>query len=77
MLAGLTDTDWHGAWSRLEKPALMVWGRNALIGGLDAAPEYLALKPDARLQVIDRAMLLPQAEHAEEFNRIVLEWLNA
>ena len=58
-LGGLLDTDWRASWSGLEAPALLVWGRNALLNGLDTAPEWLALKPEARLNVIDEAMLLP------------------
>ena len=75
-LAGLLKADWSTAWSDLKTPALLVWGRNVLLNGLDTAPEWLALKADAELEVIDRAMLLPHVERAEEFNRIVLEWLS-
>jgi pimeloyl-ACP methyl ester carboxylesterase len=75
-LAGSLDADWSAAWSSLSTPSLIVWGRNVLQDGLDTVPEWLALKADADLQVIDRAMLLPHVEQAQEFNRIVLEWLS-
>ncbi|HVF10366.1 MAG TPA: alpha/beta fold hydrolase [Abditibacteriaceae bacterium] len=74
--AGLLEVDWSEAWSELKIPALLVWGRNVLLGGLDTAPEWLALKADADLEVIDRAMLLPHVEQAPEFNRVVLDWLS-
>lgn len=75
LLEGLLDTDWRASWSGLEAPALLVWGRNAMLHGLDTAPEWLALKPEARLSVIDEAMLLPHVEHPQQFNALALEWL--
>jgi pimeloyl-ACP methyl ester carboxylesterase len=74
-LGGAFDVDVREAWSRLEIPTLLVWGRNARLDGLETAPEWLALKPDARLAVIDDAMLLPHAEHPQQWNRLVLDWL--
>ena len=68
--------DARPAWSRLSQPALLVWGRNALINPLDTAPEWLALKPDARLEVIERAMLLPHVERPQQWNEAVLSWLS-
>ncbi|MBV9863875.1 MAG: alpha/beta hydrolase [Abitibacteriaceae bacterium] len=75
LLGGLLDIDWRESWSRLEIPALLVWGRNAMLNGLDTAPEWLALKPDARLSIIDEAMLLPHVEHPQQFNELVLKCL--
>jgi len=72
--AGLLDVDYREAWMELEAPALLVWGRNALLNGLETAPEWLALKPDARLEVVDEAMLLPHVEHPQQFNDLVLDW---
>ena len=76
-LSGQSRHDARDAWSRLKQPALLIWGRNALIDGLDTAPEWLALKPDARLEVVENAMLLPHAEHAPQWNELVLGWLAA
>lgn len=76
-LSGALRHDTRPAWSRLTQPALLVWGRNALLNPLDAAPEWLALKPDARLEVIERAMLLPHAERPQQWNEAVLSWLSA
>jgi pimeloyl-ACP methyl ester carboxylesterase len=74
-ISGALNHDGRQAWSNLAQPALLVWGRNTLINPLETAPEWLALKPDAELEVIDRAMLLPHTEHAAEFNARVLDWL--
>jgi pimeloyl-ACP methyl ester carboxylesterase len=75
-LAGLLNVDARESWSRLTRPALLIWGRHAILNGLDTAPEWLSLKPDAQLEVIDRAMLLPHVEHPREFNELVLNWLS-
>jgi pimeloyl-ACP methyl ester carboxylesterase len=65
------------SWSRLQQPALLVWGRNTQINGVETAPEWLALKADAELHVIDNALLLPHVEHSVEWNQVVLEWLRS
>ena len=75
--AGLLQTDWREAWSTLEAPALLVWGRNAPEPGIETSPEWLALKPNARLEVFDNALLLPHVEYSEKFNARVLEWLDS
>lgn len=73
--AGLLATDWRDAWSTLEAPALLVWGRYAPAPGVETSPEWLAMNPNARLEVFDNAMLWPHAEYAVQFNERVLEWL--
>lgn len=72
--AGVLGASWRQAWSTLSQPALIVWGRNA--EDFSTAPEWLALKPDADLEVFDHALVLPHAEHAEDFNTRILRWLN-
>ena len=62
-------------WEQLHIPGLLIWGRNALHPPVDTAPEWLAVKPDAHLEVIEQAMLLPHAEHPARFNQIVGDWL--
>lgn len=74
-LSGAFDIDVRSTWSALSMPALLVWGRNALLSPLDSAPEWMALKPDARLEVIDHAMLQPHVEHPQRFNALTLRWL--
>jgi pimeloyl-ACP methyl ester carboxylesterase len=71
--AGVLAASWRGAWSALSQPALIVWGRNA--EDFSTAPEWLALKPDADLEVFDHALVLPHVEHGDNFNTRVLRWL--
>jgi pimeloyl-ACP methyl ester carboxylesterase len=72
---GLANVNPLDDWSNLSCPGLLIWGRNALQPPVDTAPEWLALKPDAHLEVVDEAMLLPHAEHPARFNKIVTDWL--
>lgn len=72
---GAFSCDWRAAWSEIETPSLLIWGRNALREGYDAAPEWLALRPDAHLEVIENAMLFPHLEQPERFLALVLPQL--
>lgn len=74
-LSGKLDIAWEEAWSQCEQPALIVWGRNAPPEAIDSATKWLAIKPTAELQMIDRAGLLPHWEQKGEFLKIVAEWL--
>ncbi len=71
--SGLLGMNWRAAWGRLELPTILLWGRNA--PEFVNTPEWLALKPDARLEVFDYAQLLPHVEHAQDFNERILKWL--
>ena len=73
-LSGRARLDARATWSQLEQPALLIWGRNAAISGLETAPEWLAMKPDAHLEIIEEAMLLPHYEHAQQWTDRVLDW---
>ena len=68
--------DWRGVWENIEAPALLMWGRNAMNQGFDSSPEWLALRPDVQLAVVDQAMLFPHLEQPQEFCEIVRSWLN-
>lgn len=74
-LGGANDCEPLEDWAQIGVPALLVWGRNALMTPVDMAPEWLALQPSAHLEVVDKAMLMPHAEHPEKFNAIVVKWL--
>lgn len=75
--ADLLKTDWRDSWSALPIPALLLWGREAANPGIASAPEWLALNPNARLEVFDNAKLLPHLEHASDFNTRILNWLQS
>lgn len=76
-LSGKLDIDWENAWSEIEHPSLIIWGRNAPLEATDSATEWLAIKPCAQLEMIDRAGLLPHMEQSGKFLGIVTKWLEA
>jgi pimeloyl-ACP methyl ester carboxylesterase len=76
-LSGKIDVPWENAWSQIEHPTLLIWGRQAPMEATDSATEWLAIKPDAELQMIDQAGLLPHVEQSGRFLEIVTNWLKA
>lgn len=68
--------DWREIWENIEAPALLMWGRNAMTQGFDSSPEWLALRPDVQLSVIDHAMLFPHLEQPQQFCENLNNWLN-
>lgn len=75
LLQGAFEADWRAAWREIEVPALLVWGRNAQGQGFESSSEWGALRPDARLEVVDEAMLFPHLEQSAAFCRVVLPFL--
>jgi 4,5:9,10-diseco-3-hydroxy-5,9,17-trioxoandrosta-1(10),2-diene-4-oate hydrolase len=59
----------------ISAPTLILWGRQDRIlpvsQGVDAAGRI----PGARLHIFERCGHMPNIEHSDEFNRIVLEFL--
>lgn len=71
----------HGVAERLAAlgtrlPTLLVWGKGDQVVPLAVGGGAAARLPGARLVTIGDAGHLPYLERAEEFNRIVLEFLN-
>ncbi len=62
-------------WPTLTQPALIVWGREAIITPLANADAFLKLRPETELVIIEQTRLAVQDEQAEEFNRLALNWL--
>lgn len=73
--AGRLGGRWEKAWSTLQQPALLVWGRQALPHGYETSPGWLALNPRADLEVFDNAKWLPHIERAAECNQRITQWL--
>lgn len=66
-------TDWRDIWENITTPALLMWGRNAMKQGFDSSPEWLALRPDIQLAVIEEAMLFPHLEQPQRFCESIIE----
>jgi len=56
-------------------PTLVVWGRQDRIIPVAHAQIAMDKIPGARLEIFDRCGHMPQLEHPEEFNKLVLEFL--
>ncbi len=60
---------------RAQRPTLLVWGQDDRASPLDHALVMLRKMPHARLHVFGRCGHSVQLEHAEEFNRLALDFL--
>ena len=68
--------DWREVWENIATPALLMWGRNAMSQGFDSSPEWLALRPDIQLAVIEEAMLFPHLEQPKRFCESIVAFAN-
>ncbi len=72
----------HGATApallkRLNRPFLLVWGREDRLVPLDVAEQCRRLRPDLRLAVIAAAGHCPHDETPAAFHQALLPWLSA
>jgi 2-hydroxy-6-oxonona-2,4-dienedioate hydrolase len=59
----------------IKSPALIIWGRDDRFVPMEVALRLLGALPDARLHVFSRCGHWAQWEHADAFNRLVLDFL--
>jgi pimeloyl-ACP methyl ester carboxylesterase len=71
-LSGYLNTDIRGPFARLRQPVTLAWGRQDVANPIERAGQLLSLNPRARLELFDRCRLMPQEEHAERFNALLL-----
>jgi len=76
-LSGYLNTDMASVFARLEQPVVLVWGKQDLSAPVATAVELLQLNPNSRLEVFDFCRMMPEQEHPEKFNALVLESLRA
>jgi len=72
-LSGYLNTDMAPVFARLEQPVVLVWGKQDVSMPVAKAVELLQLNPNARLEVFDFCRTMPEQEHPEKFNALVLE----
>jgi len=72
-LSGYLNVDMAPAFQRLTQPVLLVWGKQDMANPLPKARVLLDLNPRARLEVFDYCRMMPEQEHPERFNQMVLE----
>lgn len=76
-LSGYLNIDLAPVFSRLEQPVVLVWGKQDLTTPVSKAIELLQLNSRARLEVFDFCRMMPEQEHPERFNRLVLDSFRA
>lgn len=72
-LSGYLNTDMATVFARLDQPVVLVWGKQDMNAPVAKAIELLQLNPRARLEVFDFCRMMPEQEHPEKFNGLVLE----
>lgn len=70
-LSGYLNYDMRGAFSRLDQPMILVWGKQDLSMPVQKAVALIDLNPRARLVVFDFCRVMPEQEHPEDFNELV------
>ncbi len=76
-VGGALNRSVKSSWPRVSHPTLLVWGRDAITTPVTDAEAFLALRPEARLEIFDNARLLPNDEYAERFNALAADFLAA
>jgi pimeloyl-ACP methyl ester carboxylesterase len=76
-LSGYLNIDMAPVFSRLSQPVVLVWGKQDLTTPVNKALELLQLNSRARLEVFDFCRMMPEQEHPEKFNQLVLDSFRA
>ncbi len=74
-VSGKLYWDASEAWSRLEQPVLIVWGKQAGYTPPSDGVAFVALNPSVEMEEIGAAGSLPHDEQPEQFANIVGSWL--
>lgn len=72
------DDDYDSLYTRLSKlpmPALFIHGRDDRVVGFENSLRLATLVPDSRLLLINQCGHWAQIEHADEFNRVVADFI--
>lgn len=75
-ISGALNRSVKSSWPQVTHPTLLVWGRDATSTPVTDAEAFLALRPEARLEIFDHARLLPNDEHADRFNALAADFLS-
>ena len=74
-LKALIRRDIRERLTRIEMPALVVWGLSDRVIPVAAAISYHRRIPQSRLEIFERTGHLPQLERPDRFNAVLDEWL--
>ena len=73
MLGSFIET--YKSVGRLNKPVLVLWGRNDITVPFEHSHDLRAAMPDAEFHVIEECGHIPHYEKPDEFNPILLDFL--
>ena len=62
---------------QMKAPCLIIWGADDRFGALDVGLLMLKRFPNARMHIFNRCGHWAQVEHADAFNRLVIDFLNS
>ena len=60
---------------KIQTPTCLIWGKNDKVTPPEVAEEFQKLLPNSDLYWIDKCGHAAMMEHPDEFNKIMLEWL--
>ena len=69
------NQDLSGELHLIKSPTLVIWGADDRFGALDVGLLLTRRIPDARMHIFNRCGHWAQVEHADEFNRLVIDFL--
>jgi len=72
-LSGYLNVDMRIAFSRLGQRVILVWGKQDTTTPIAKATALLDLNPRAELEVFDFCRVMPEQEHPELFNALVMD----
>ena len=75
LMGGQLNVDVRTSLRRLAQPALLVWGEQATVTPVEEVRGFATVKPDFEVALLHPAGDLPHNERAEEFNQLVLDFL--
>jgi len=61
----------------MDTPTCIIWGKNDIVTPPEVAEVFHELLPDSDLFWIDKCGHAAMMEHPDEFNQILLDWLNS
>ncbi len=69
------NQDLSGELHLIKSPTLVIWGADDRFGALDVGLLLTRRIPNARMHIFNRCGHWAQVEHADEFNRLVIDFL--
>lgn len=74
-VGGQLNLSIRSTYPKVDRPLLVVWGREATFSSLDEATRFTELNERARLEIFDQCRSLPHDEHVSQFNGLVRQFL--